>query len=430
MTQPPATVRMDFQHLVYNRESFFYSKFADKLAKLAEEDEKISEKIQRQEDEFFLNLSHAVQINDIGTMPQVIERVKRNIGTDVPMNIFLVELALGNAVCMPKFSYGDDDSQDELNVLVSQHYMRNLDDDERVSVLGHELGHFMRGHAKVPKHALLESDLSKDPEMRAAVLHWAICCEVTCDIFGYIASGGDTKKCSSALLKYTTGLDAQTFEKYNPDEWIDQVLNQYETISDSVVKSVISTHPLTPLRLKILNLISPTPYLASYGKEMSIEEFSHLQTQFNNAIDEAVQKIYPELFEEQELDQGFILFYLGVATSLADGTVDQSEVSAVSRMISPDIDAESYFQQLEDTMRHREPKEIGHELVDRAVDEAQQKGFTKKEATHVVKKLLLVAAADGTVDSSELLMIFRFADKFGISKQELVYLANQVNMTP
>ena len=423
------TVHMDFEHLRYSREAHFYSKFAPELEKLRKNDAKLEQKIENQEERFVSFLSHSVQIDQLGSLPQVIQTVKQNLKTDTPINIFLFDFPEANAMATAQLAF-DGKSSEELFVLVGHHYLNHLTDQERVVILGHELGHLMLGHTSIPAMMLLDPDvdLSKTPEVRADVLRWAICKEISCDVFGFVASGGDTSSCSSALIKYHTSLTEETYNAMGGDALIQQVLSQYDSLSDSVVESVISTHPLMPLRLRLFKLMGQNPYLSHYGQEVSADNFKQMQEEFHDAAEPVIREIYPELFEEQTIDQGFILFYLGVAIALADGQIDREEVDAIQKMVSPEIDSAAFFQSLEDTLQKRDHTSVGQELVDRAVEEAKQKSYGKNEATQFVRKLLVVAAADGKVDSSELLMIFHFASNFGFSKQEIVYLANQVTV--
>ena len=420
--------RLDYSALRYLREVHFLEELEPQIESARVNDTKLERKIEGQEEQFFRFLSHSVEIGQIGTMPQIIASVRANIGTDLPMKVFLTEFPATTAMAMPRFAYGERASElDEIIILVSQHFMNELNDSERATILGHELGHALLEHVKVPTGAILEGDIEgAGPEMFANVLRWSICCEVSCDLFGYIASGGDKNAGQTALLKFSTGLDAKTFDSLDPDSLIAQVLEQYDSLADTVVQSVISTHPLTPLRVRLLEAFPTFDIVPYYGHELTGDQIMGLRNQMSRTLDPLIKEIYPELFDEGTLDQGFILFYLGVATALADGNMDREEVTAIKDMITPDLDSQAFFDGLEKTLQTRDNQSVVEELVDRAVTEARQKGFEKNEATQTVKLMLIVAAADGKVDAKELKTIYRFAQNFDLSKKELVYLANQV----
>jgi len=388
---------------------------------------KLEEKIEAQEEEFFGFLSHSVQIDRMGSMPDVIDAVRNRLDTDLPIHVFLYEFPCASAMCMPRFALGNQEDPDELIVLVSQHFVNDLSDNERAFILGHEIGHIMLDHVRVPRKALLdhEVDTSKIPELRSDILRWAICCEISCDVLGFLASGRDYEACSLALLKYTTGLTANVFQHWESGKLIEQSLAQYERLSESVVESVISTHPLTPLRLKILERLPEEPFLRAVGDSLPIEAFTQQRESLNTSIDTLVRRIYPELFDEEALDQGFIVFYLGVATALADGNMDREEVRAIRRIVGDHVDTESFFADLEQTLQTTDHRTVVDELVKRAVMEAQSKEFTKKDAIRCAREMLIVAAADGKVDSNELMTIYHFGKAFELTKQELIYLANQ-----
>ena len=46
----------------------------------------------------------------------------------------------------------------------------------------------------------------------------------------------------------------------------------------------------------------------------------------------------------------------------------------------------------------------------------------------MLRKLLIIAASDGNVDRSELDVIYSFAKEFEISKQELIFLLQQLGI--
>lgn len=431
-TPPPlpnsAPSAFDFHALRYQREEHFFEVLDPQIKAAREKGTKLESRIEDQEEQFFQFLSHSVEIGHMDMMSQTLTTVCENIGGDLPMKLFLTEFPSCTGMVMPRFSYTEEDNAlDEVIVLVSQHFLNDLNAAEQASILGHELGHALLGHFKVPTGAILEGGVEgASPDLLANVLRWSICREVSCDIFGYIAAGGDVKHCQTALLKFTTGLDAKTFNALDPEKMIAQVLNQYDSLADTVVESLISTHPLTPLRIKLLNTLPELGIIEKYRLEMNQGDIQSLRDHISQTLDPLVQHIYPELFEDSELDQGFILFYLGVATALADGEMDRDEVVAIKEMISPSIDSQAFFEGLEQTLQTRPTESVVEELVDRAVEEAKQKGFEKADATKTVKLLLVVAAADGKVDARELKAIFRFAENFDFTKKELVYLANQV----
>lgn len=81
-------------------------------------------------------------------------------------------------------------------------------------------------------------------------------------------------------------------------------------------------------------------------------------------------------------------------------------------------------------MKQRDASSVVEELTERAVTEAKEKRYSKEEAARVAKLMLVIAAADGRVDSKELKVVHQFGRHFGLTKREVVYLANQVNTGP
>jgi Zn-dependent protease with chaperone function/tellurite resistance protein len=420
---------VDFRSLRFLRDEHFYSLIHPPLEAAKRDDLKLEEKLEHEEEKFFQFLSHAVDLQNVGGMPRVIARVNENLGNSLPFRVFLTEFPTATAMCIPRLSLREKTELDELIVVVSQHFVNDLDDAERASILGHELGHALLGHSMVPSRPIVDGniELAEMPELRLLTLRWSVCAEVSCDLFGYVGSGRDARACQTALLKFTTGMNHATLERLNPGEVISQVLAQYDTLAGSVVKEVISTHPLTPLRIKLFGELEGLRLFQHFGQTKSHVEVESLRRELNETLNPMVRKIYPELYDEEDWDQGLILFYLAVATGLADGEMDRDEMRAMHKMIRSDLQTESFFDGLEAALKQREVVSVVEELTERAVTEAKEKGYTKEEATRVAKLMLVIAAADGRVDSKELRVVHQFGRHFGLTKREIVYLANQVN---
>ncbi|MBU6301988.1 MAG: TerB family tellurite resistance protein [Verrucomicrobia bacterium] len=423
---------VDYHALRFLRDEHFYSLIHPQLEEAKRDDIKLEEKLESEEEKFFHFLSQAIDIEGVGNMPAVVAQVNANLGNTLPFRVFLTEFATARAMCIPRLSLREKAELDELIVVVSQHFVNDLDEAEQASVLGHELGHALLGHSTVPSQAIFNGSIELPglPELRLMTLRWSVCAEVSCDLFGYVASGRDARSCQSALLKFTTGINSATLARLNPDRVISQVLGQYDTLATSVVKEVISTHPLTPLRIKLLAVMKDVELFRHFGEVKEAAEVNALRQQLNETINPLMRKIYPDLFEEERLDEGFILFYLAVATALADGKMDREELAAMNKMIRPDLQTDSFFEGLEAAMKQRDASSVVEELTERAVTEAKEKRYTKEEAARVAKLMLVIAAADGRVDSKELKVVHQFGRHFGLTKREVVYLANQVNTGP
>ncbi len=428
---PPTEIVVEPRAVRYLREDLFFRRIRPQIDQARAAVDRLEEKIENQEEEFYGFLSQAVRIDRMASIPGVIDEVRERLDVGFPVHLFLHEFPSASAMCMPKFSFDDRSAPDELIILVSQHFVNHLDDVERASILGHELAHSMLGHVTVPRKAVLDTamDCSKLPELKANLMRWAICCEISCDILGYAANGRDARAAQMALLKYTTGLSGEVFSGWSSGQLVEQAIHQYESLSQSVVESVVSTHPLTPLRLRILAELDGCALLRQIGQAIPYGEFLAGREELNGRVDALVRGIYPDLFDEEAMESGFIVFYLGVAVALADGTLDREEVEAIQKLVAGEVDSRDFFSELDTSIRANGNEVVVEELVNRALAEAQERRFGKKEAIRTVKNSLLIAVADGRVDSSELRTIYRFAQHFDLTKQEIIYLANQLTIT-
>lgn len=104
----------------------------------------------------------------------------------------------------------------------------------------------------IPARVILESEFALEDvkDLKSDVLRWMICAEVSCDMTGFLSCECNADAFCLAMFKYTTGLTAQTIQTDNQrDNLINLMLERFRVISESEFDSIITTHPLTPLRL-------------------------------------------------------------------------------------------------------------------------------------------------------------------------------------
>ncbi len=434
--RPAASAGVTLSDLRYARESDFYEKIAP-LIDNCRESLKSVDNVQEAEADFFTYLSHAVRVDAVPRVAGMIDKVKVRLGTSFPINLFVHSATEGRAMCQPRYRYtanaaaadGHTKEIAEVIIVVSQHFFNDLSEDEQAFVIGHEVGHAALGHLHMPLPQLLHAagDTKLVQELGTHAIHWSVCGEISADLLGYVASGGNARACTTSLLKMTTGFRSDILESLGVDDVIASALQQFEKLSSSVHQTALSTHPLTPLRLKLLHLIGESPVVRSILGASSNAPLQTMKDEHNRIIDVAVASVYPEFFDKgSELE--LILYHLGLATAFADGVFDESEVVAVQRIVGEDAkETRELVDKWADANLEGEALiEQSKKLVQHAVTESQQKNFTKKDAVRIIRQALAVAAADGSIDSSELHTLYAYGTEFGIDKHELVLLANQV----
>jgi hypothetical protein len=291
--------QITWQDVQYGREEALYKQLRPVLEDLANKYQAFSEKTHMQEKEFFKYLSHAVKIDKLPGMAKLITDINQTLNTDFELNLFMFQSPVSNAMCLPRYGIGlNKEAEDtkELVILVSQHFLNDLTYSEQQSILGHELGHLLYGHVHIPAKVILESEFQlKDAKnVKSNVLRWMICAEVSCDIIGFLSCGRDKDVFFQTMIKYTTGLSTPILQD-SAEQMFDLVLAQFEELSSSMFNTMLTTHPLTPLRLKIIQAISDTNLMNHFGQSVDRQELAAYKKAFDAAIDYEIKQIYPEM---------------------------------------------------------------------------------------------------------------------------------------
>lgn len=413
----------------YQRELEYYGKLRPVLEGLKAKHREFSEKTHQQEREFLKHLGLSVKIDRLPQVASLLAEMNSRLRTDLKVNVFLFQSPLSTAACIPRYGLGGDGEGKEMIVLVSQHFLNELNAAEQISILGHELGHLLFGHVHVPGKVILESDFPMEDvkALKNDVLKWMTCAEVSCDMVGYVSCGCDVKAFSSAMLKYTTGLSGQSLGGQSGHEHlIGLMLQQFEEIASSALMSAVTTHPLTALRLRIVHSVSGRDLLRRFQQSMPDEELAQLKVDFNRTIDSEVGQAYPELIPALPVPEKGVLADMCLAVALSDGKISPKESEVIGEILGdPASVADSYRRAK--TMAGMLPlQEMLSQMIDRSVHQMKARNAKKSEILSQVRQMLVVAASDGHIERNELETIHNYAMHFGLSKQEIVIVMNQL----
>jgi uncharacterized tellurite resistance protein B-like protein len=424
-------VQVTWQDLQYGREKDLYARLRPVLEDLAGKYKAFSEKTYIQEREFFKYLSHAVKIDKLPNVSELITDINQTLNTDFQLSLFMFQSPVANAMCLPRYGIGqrkEEEDTKELVILVSQHFMNELTYPEQLSVLGHELGHLLYGHVHIPAKTILESkfDLKDVKDAKINVLRWMICTEVSCDIIGFLTCHRDKDVFFQTMLKYATGLSTPVLQDA-ADYMFDLVLAQFDELSTSMFDAVLTTHPLTPLRLRIIQSVTDSDLINHFGQTIDQQELIAYKEEFDDIIDNEIRQIYPEMIPSTSGEADECLFKLCVAVALADGKITPDEVEAIKKIVEQKGKFDTSF--INRVKKDKRPiNQIIENVVREGVEDVKQCGKSRIEIVGMLRKLLIIAASDGRVDRSELDTIYSFAKEFDISKQELIFLLQQLGV--
>ena len=226
------------------------------------------------------------------------------------------------------------------------------------------------------------------------------------------------------MLKYTSGLSQKIIDR-NKGNLIQLLLKQYDDISQALFDTTLNTHPLTPLRLKVIDALSDLEIIKNYGTDVAPQQLKTYQSNMTNLIDDVVRNIYPEIIPENKFKQGEVLFDLSIAVALADGHIDQKEILAIKTIVP------FANQKLIDSIKvlsKNNPLKILNDLIDKAVTKTKKQKYVKTDILKIIRHMISVAASDGFVRESELRVIHNFSKNFGFTKQEIAIIIYQLGL--
>lgn len=141
------------------------------------------------------------------------------------------------------------------DILLTSALVKDFKPTEIAFVIGHEIGHVLFEHNKIPAvRVLFEENQSTLPKtLVKRLFQWSYAAEISADRIGFLACG-DLSSAANAFFKTASGI------QLNDDNRVVQTLRtQYaeiEKLTAQLDNPGISTHPLIPIRFKSLELIS------------------------------------------------------------------------------------------------------------------------------------------------------------------------------
>lgn len=412
-----------FDSFRYHLEDKFYKEFKPFYKKLLKDQPELEIDINVNEKKFLHLLSNAIRIDKHYLVSNILRQINRLLKTDLKILIFLFQSEKFESYCTPRISKFGDESQKELIILVSQHFFNNLGEYERVPIIAHELAHGIFKHAHYPVKTILKKDfnLSYTNELKIAMLKWSFCAEITADVFSLIASDFNPQIVCRGLIKHTSGL-----QDVHGDDLIKMAIEQYKDLASTVHQEELATHPLMPLRIKIIDEICKSKLVKAFGQNLEQETYDLYVDEFNSTIDKMVEKIYPEIIDVEKAIDFELQFSMSVAVTLSDGILDVVEVEQLKSLVAG---RPEYIEKLNSIISEVECSEskdkieslIG-ELIKHSLERAKGLKYTKHDLIALVRYLIFFASCDGNVHLNELNSIFKFVKNFEYSRADLILI--------
>ena len=286
-----------------------------------------------------------------------------------------------------------------LLILMSSSLLEAFDPDELRFVAGHEFGHHLFEHHRIPLPALLNGRRRVRPDLALQLFAWQRYAEISADRAGVICAGG-LEPAGRALFKLASGLKGGRI-KVRIDQFLAQIADLKEETSlagrdeKSSRSDWFSTHPFSPLRISAAQLFADSELMRKGGMtrvdlEARVHELMALMRpgylRERSGVAEAMRRL---------------LFAGGVAVAAASGEVKDEEIQALERLLGPGS-----------VPLDLKPDLIKEDLPSRI--EAVRKEVPPLRRSQVIRDLCVIARADGRTDEGELRVIREIAGAIGI----------------
>jgi tellurite resistance protein len=310
---------------------------------------------------------------------ELMEACRASLSLEIPLEPYVYpETAFNAAAVRPEGG--------RLFVLISAGLLEAFDAGELRFVVGHELGHHLFQHHRVPVPVLVTKGSGINPALVLQLFSWQRYAEISCDRTGVYCAGG-LEPAASALFKLAsglrgTGLHVRLEHMLAQLDDLQAEVHQAATADEPVRGEWFASHPFSPLRLRAAELFTKSELMKQGGTPRETLE---------SQVQELMDLMNPSyLHARTEIAEAMrrLLFAGGVMVAAATGKISRETLEALEELlgagsIPSNLDPEAIRQDL--------PRRV--ERVREVVPPLRR--------AQVIRDLCVIARADGQVDEAE-----------------------------
>jgi Zn-dependent protease with chaperone function len=323
---------------------------------------------------------------------EIVDGCRRLLGLEAPLEVYVYPDSAFNAAAVRP-------EQERIFIVFSAGLLEAFEPDELRFVAGHELGHHLFEHHKMPSAALLHGVVQTDPGLVLRLFAWQRYAEISSDRTGLACAGG-LQPAARALFKLASGLGGGRI-KVRIDQFLAQ-MGDFRQESERLTKARepvrsdwFATHPFSPLRLRAAEIFSRSELVIPGGIP---------REQLEAEVEDVVRLMGPGYLQEKsEVAEAMrrLLFAGAVLIATSSGRRDEKALAALERLLGPgavpiEVNADAVRAQLPRWIQN--VKDVVP-LLRRA---------------QVIRDLVVIACADGTVGESEQRVLHEIADAVGV----------------
>ncbi|MBW2528147.1 MAG: M48 family metalloprotease [Deltaproteobacteria bacterium] len=318
------------------------------------------------------------------TLESVATRCRERLGLDDPLEMYVYPDSMFNAACLRS-------DGERVLVLLSSQLLEHFDEPELTFAVGHELGHHLFGHHRIPIGELLSGQLDEvQGPLTLQLFAWSRYAEISADRAGMVCAG-ELDCVARALFKLASGLTSSVV-KITAEALLSQVGDmQQELAGLNKEQSAhrtdwFATHPFSPIRLKAAVIFSESELFLPKGTPKAKS-----RDQLEAEVLETMTLMEPGyLIEKTDQAEALrrLLFAGGVLVADATDGISPEELNALERFFG------------DGAVSERLSVDAVRDDLDRRVRFVREVVPPARRA-QVIRDLCLVALADGHADEAE-----------------------------
>jgi hypothetical protein len=331
-------------------------------------------------------LANALRITDriIPTLMEHVELAKRIAhleGRDVETFIYNDPKQAASCVTLEKRVF----------LLISSGLYSNLTERELLFVIGHEFGHVVYNHYRIPTRVILSQKGACDAETALKLMAWSRRAEISADRVGLLCCQ-EFDAAAKAFIKLSSGLNEELAD-FDLMGYVSQVTD-LEAVSRSVraIDDLYSTHPFNPIRIVALyRAWQSDTFCRSLGHApLSVGPAPGRQSDqdADARIHELLQYMDPDRATMGSRNVDECLVWGGLWVAASGGQIDQSFVQAISKAVNSPAASEA----MAAIQKHAEPFKIIRERFDRAAVGCRRLPPPERHA--IVQQMIAMAKAN------------------------------------
>jgi tellurite resistance protein len=335
---------------------------------------------------------------------EIMQSCRDALGVESPVETYVYPSPVFNAAAVRP-------ERGLLFVIVSSSLLEAFDPDELRFVVGHELGHHLFGHHKIPLAALLGGSAPVSPGLTLQLFAWQRYAEISSDRAGLVCAKG-LEPAARALFKLASGLRGGRV-RVLIDKFLSQVTDlraeaERQARADEPVRADwFATHPFSPLRVRAAELASQSELMLPGG--MPLQDLEAQVQDLMTLMDPSYLREDSSAAEAMRR----LLFAGAVLIATASGEADEKALKELERLLGP---GSVPFTVKPDVIREDLPRRI--EYVKEKVPVLRR--------GQVIRDLCVIARADQRVTEAELRILFEIAEAVGV-EASLVTCTTRLN---